>query len=168
MQIAQSECGAPGGESGPSVDNGEGDVGPESEISDGGRAPSGCICANEANSWNPSANSARIAPKRWWYRHHCIPTVPNPPRSDRRQSGSENCGEGKLKRKQKAGAQGSRQPSRQWEQVPVISMTDMECRNPAFLATPARSCPMAAVDASPTAPQVSHIRNATIAPLSWL
>jgi hypothetical protein len=33
---------------------------------------------------------------------------------------------------------------------------------------PARNGAMAAVEASPTDPQLSHIRNATIASLSWL
>jgi hypothetical protein len=117
--------------------------------------PGGCTCAKETNSWSPSTNSARTPAKRWWYRHHRIPTV-SPPDLYRTSLYRTVI------------ARRANQRPRQWEQVPVISITDTVCRNPAFLAMPARNGAIAAVEASPTDPQLSHIRNATIASLSWL
>ena len=58
------------------------------------------------------------------------------------------------------------QSRQQCAQVPLISMTDMLGRKPARFAAAARSWPIASVEASPTALQVSQMRKATSAPVS--
>src|SRR5580700_7177915 len=69
--------------------------------------------------------------------------------------------EGRLRRRE-----GARRSLRQFEQVPVISITDMVHWNPAFFAVAVSCWPKASVEASPTNPQVLHIRKATSASLS--
>ena len=61
---------------------------------------------------------------------------------------------------------GVRRSPRQFEQVPVISITDIVYWNPAFLAAAASCWAKASVEDSPTMPQVLHIRKATSASLS--
>src|SRR5215470_2927989 len=58
----------------------------------------------------------------------------------------------------------SRQPPRQWEHNPVISITDILGAKPAPLAAAAIVSPTARAGASPTAPHRSQIRKATAAP----
>src|SRR5882757_7138254 len=56
---------------------------------------------------------------------------------------------------------------RQWAQVPVISTTESFGAKPVARAAALRLCATGTAGISPTEPQRSQIRNATIAAASW-